>query len=151
MRNILNGIVSGLVATLAAGSMMLMKNALHRVPELHLAQTLAGILGSPERPLVGWIAFLVLGIVVFGALFALLAPRIPGQSYLLKGLLFGTVSWLLMMVVVMPLAGAGMFGIERGAIVAPAALVLNLVYWIVLSLIYRQGAAPQGEPIRRKT
>lgn len=150
MRNILNGIASGLVGTIAAGGMLLMNNALHKIPELHVARTLAALLGSPDRPLVGWVAFLVLGIVVFGVLFALAAPRIPVQSYLVKGLLFGIASWLLMMVVMMPLAGAGLFGIARGTMLAPAALVLNLVYWVVVSQIYRQGLAPERVPARSK-
>lgn len=88
--------------------------------------------------------------MVFGVLFALVAPRIPVQSYLVKGLLFGIASWLLMMVVMMPLAGAGLFGIARGTMLAPAALVLNLVYWVVVSQIYRQGLAPERVPARSK-
>ena len=150
MVSIRNGLISAIFATLAAGSMMLMNNALHRVPELHLARTLAAVLGYPDRLMVGWIAFLVLGILVFGVLFALLAPKLPVRSYLVKGLIFGVMSWLLMMVVIMPLAGAGFFGVSRGHILALAALVLNLVYWIVLSLIYRSGIEPGVSAVRIK-
>ncbi|HKA43607.1 MAG TPA: DUF6789 family protein [Burkholderiales bacterium] len=150
MVSIRNGLISAIFATLAAGSMMLMNNALHRVPELHLARTLAAVLGYPDRLMVGWIAFLVLGILVFGVLFAVLAPKLPVRSYLVKGLIFGVMSWLLMMVVIMPLAGAGFFGVTRGHILALAALVLNLVYWIVLSLIYRSDIEPGVSAVRIK-
>ena len=150
MVSIRNGLISAIFATLAAGSMMLMNNALHRIPELHLARTLAAVLGYPDHLMVGWIAFLVIGILVFGVLFAVLAPKLPVRSYLVKGLIFGVVSWLLMMVVIMPLAGAGFFGVSRGHILALAALVLNLVYWIVLSLMYRSGIQPGVSAVRIK-
>ena len=150
MRNIMNGIASGFAATLAAGSMMLMKNALHRLPELHVARTLSEVLGSPDRALAGWIAFLVIGIVIFGVLFALLEPRLPGRSYLAKGIIFAAITWLIHMAVILPLTGAGVFGMDRGPVLAAAALVLHLVYWVVLSLIYRQGVAPSAQAVRRR-
>jgi hypothetical protein len=152
MVSIKNGLIAGAVATFAAGSMMLMNNAIHRIPDLHVARTLAGILGSPDQAGVGWLAFLFLGIVVFGTLFAVLAPKLPVKSYFIKGLIFGAVSWLLMMVVFMPLGDGGFFGLSRSTAIAPAALVLNLVYWTVLALIYRSGvAASSPGPSRIKT
>ena len=130
-------IISGAVATFIAAAMMMMNNALHSIPELHVARTLAGILGHPGTPLVGWVAFLILGILVCGPLFAAAAPRIPVRSYLVRGLLFGAGSWLFMMLVMMPLAGAGFFGMDRGHVLPLAAFVLNLSYWVTLSLVFR--------------
>jgi len=149
LSNIRNGIAGGLLATMAAAGMMLMNNALHRIPELHVARTLAAVLSAADRPIVGWIAFLVLGIFVFGTAFALLAPKVPTRSYVVKGVVFGMVSWLLMMLVLLPLAGAGVFGVNRGSMLAPAALVLNLVYWLVLSLVYRSASGAAAAPARR--
>ena len=62
-----------------------------------------------------------------------------------KGLLLGMVSWLLMMVVFMPLGGAGLFGLERSAVVPLVTLVLNLIYWVVLAAMYRYLAGPQPQ------
>lgn len=116
---------------------MLMKNALQSVPDVHVAQTISEMLGSPDQISVGIIAILIFGTFVFGGLFALIAPRLPVRTYFAKSLVFGAVSWLLMMVVFMPLGGAGLFGLERSAIVPFATLVLNLAYWVVLGMTFR--------------
>jgi len=137
MANIKSGFISGFLATYVVGSMMLMNNALHSIPEVHVARTLSGMLGFPDRALVGWIVLLVVGIFVIGGLFAVYSTRLPLRSYFTKGLACGMVSWLLMMVAFMPLAGAGLFGLGRSPVVPLATLVLNLAYWVVLSLSYR--------------
>jgi hypothetical protein len=136
MADFKSGMQAGLFASFTAAGMVLMNNAVHGIAELRPAHTLATILGS-DSVMTGWIALLVLGIVVFGALFAALEQRIPIRSALLKGTVFGIASWLLMMTVFMPLGGGGLFGLERGTGAAPAALVLNLVYWVILSVVYR--------------
>jgi hypothetical protein len=142
MASIKNGFLSGLLATVIAGSMLLMNNALHQFPEVQVARTLSGMLGAPDQFMVGVIAILSIGIFVFGALFAVLAPRLPFPTWLGKGLAFGAASWLVMMVVYMPLGGAGLFGLERSGIVPVVTLVLNLAYWVVLSLTYRWLSSP---------
>src|SRR5262245_56394462 len=150
MTSIRMGFASGVVATVVAGSMLLMNNALHSFPDVRVARSLAGILGSPDHIMVGVAAILVTGIFVFGALFAVLAPRLPMRMYLVKSLAFAAVSWLLMMVLFMPLAGAGLFGLGRSPAVPAATLVLNLAYWLVLGMSYRWlvGPAPQSERAR---
>ncbi len=51
-------------------------------------------------------------------------------------MLFATAAWLLMMVIVMPLAGAGLFGVHIGLIAPILTLVLHLVYGTVLGGFY---------------
>ena len=50
------GFYSGLVATLISGCMLLMKNALHTVPQLHVTRSLAALLGSHDSVMPGVIA-----------------------------------------------------------------------------------------------
>jgi len=147
MTSIKAGFLSGLLGTYVAGSMLLMNNALHAYPDVRVARTLAGLLGSPDQVMVGVAAILITGIFVFGTLFAVVAPRLPMRMYLVKSLVFATVSWLLMMVLFMPLAGAGLFGFARSAVVPIATLMLNLAYWLVLGMSYRWlvGHQPEGE------
>lgn len=139
MLRIKSAIAGGLVGTLLTGSMMLMNNAIHRLPNLGIGQMLATLLGEPEQVMIGWIAFIVLGLFVCSLVFVALEPHVPIRSYLVKGLVFGFASWLVMMLVLMPLVGAEAFALNRGHITAAATLVLNLVYWVVLSLFYRWG------------
>lgn len=142
MTSIKMGFVSGTVATVVAGSMLLVNNALHGFPEVRVARTIAAMLGSPEHVMVGVAVILILGIFVCGALYAVFAPRLPVKTYLAKSLVFGAASWLLMMVLFMPLAGAGLFGLGRSLAVPAATLVLNLAYWLVLGLSYRYLMSP---------
>jgi hypothetical protein len=142
MTRIKTGFLSGLLATYVAGSMLLMNNALHSFPEVRFARTLAEVLGTPGNVMVGVAVILITGIFVFGALFAVLAPRLPMQMYLTKSLAFAVTSWVLMMVLFMPLAGAGFFGLERSPVVPVGTLVLNLAYWLVLGMSYRWLVGP---------
>jgi hypothetical protein len=128
---------AGLVATLVIGSMLIMNNAVHGLPNVGIGKMLASLLGEPDHVFYGWLAFLVLGTFVCSNLFAFLEQKIPIRSYLVKGLLFALVSWLIAMVVLWPLVGADPFLLDRGYIHAAETLVLSLVYWLVFSLIYR--------------
>ena len=129
--------ISGLVATFIVGAMLLMNNAIHRLPRLGIGRSLASILGLHDNVFAGWLVFIVLGIFVFSALFLWCAPRIPVKVYAVKGLLFGAAIWLLMMLVFEPLAGQGLFASHMGHIAAVLTLVLNLVYGLILSVTYR--------------
>ena len=142
MTSIRMGFLSGLLGTYVAGSMLLVNNAFHSFPDVRVAKTLAEVLGSPGHTLVGVAAILIAGIFVFGALFAVLAPRLPMRMYLAKSLAFAAASWVLMMVLFMPLAGAGFFGLERSPVVPAVTLVLNLAYWLVLGMSYRWLVGP---------
>lgn len=129
--------VSGLVATFVVGSMLIMNNALHALPNTGIGKMLASLMGQPEHVFHGWLAFIVLGTFVCSNLFAFLAPKIPIRSILVKGMLFALASWLIAMVVLWPLAGADPFVLNRGHVTAAITLVLSLVYWLVFSVIYR--------------
>lgn len=146
MDDIKTGWISGLVATVFAGSMLLLNNALHGIPEIHIARTLSRILGSPDGIMSGVIGILVIGILVFGGLFPFVARKIPLRSYFAKGIALGAASWLFMMLVFMPLGGSGFFGMNGGSIVPTSMLALNLGYWVVLGVTYRWMQGPAGEP-----
>ena len=91
-----------------------------------------------------------IGTVMWGIAYAILQSKLPGGPAA-RGMIFGTGAWLLMMVVVMPTAGAGFFGLalEMGAPVA--ALVLHLVFGAALGVVYAKsgGAAPRADVLPR--
>jgi hypothetical protein len=136
-----DAIASGVAATFAISVIMVMKNATHHVPEVHIAQTLAMFVGS-DHVLVGWAIHLFIGVVLWSLMFALFAPSLPGRSYVIKGAIFGAMVWLAMMVLYMPLAGAGLFGLHRGIAAPIMTLVMHLVYGVVLSGVYGMGTTP---------
>lgn len=141
MRSIKHGITASIVATFITGSTMLVNNAIHRLPNLGMGKLLAAAMGMPDHPLVGWVVFLIFAAFVWGIVFAYIAPAIPVRSYFVKGLLLALVCWLGITMVIMPLAGIGMFGSSRP--LTPAiALVMAVIYWSVLSLVYRWCIGP---------
>jgi len=135
MGYILSGVQGGVWATFVTAALMLMNNAIREIPELHIVRTLSAILGTPDHVAVAWLVFLAIGILL-GVVFAVIAPRFPIRSNMVKGLLFGFAVWLGMMLLIMPLAGAGFFAVNRPAVVPMATLVLSLVYGMILATSY---------------
>ena len=147
MSRITMGIYSGVMGTIVLGAMLLMNNALHGIPEVHVASTLADIMGETGHTLYGVAAILVIGIFICGGAFVALAPKLPLRSFLGKSLVFAAASWLLTMVVVMPLGGDGFFGLKGGGPIVPESmLVLILAYWLAFGVSYRWLVGPQGQP-----
>ena len=105
------------------------------LPGLNVIALLGMIVGSPGMPLVGWIAHFAIGTVVWGILFALIAPRLPG-AYWARGIDFSIGAWLAMMIVLMPTVGKWLFAQNAGPPVAIATLVLHLIYGVVLGSAY---------------
>ncbi|MEH6646889.1 DUF6789 family protein [Sulfitobacter sp.] len=116
--------------------MMLIKGFLGLVTELEPVGMISGMIGAPE--IVGWIGHFVIGTIAWGGGFAILHSYIPPSNAIIKGIVFGVGAWLIMMVIMMPLAGAGLFGINLGigALAAALASMLHVVFGAVLGLVY---------------
>ncbi len=132
--NIGKGVIAGFVATVVLSIVMLMKSAMGLMPKLDIISMLSGMMGS--GPAMGWIAHFMIGSVFLGALFALFGPNLPGGSLWLKGVIFGVGAWLVMMVVVMPMAGAGVFGMNLGIAAPVMTFMLHVIYGAVLGGVY---------------
>ncbi len=138
-RDIRNGMLASLVGTIVLSAIMVMKQMAGMVPQMNPIADLVGIahslLGVPVVPLVGWVLHFAIGVFVWGILFAVLHPTIPGSN-LIKGLIFGIGAWLLMMSIFLPMAGQGFFGTNVGIIIPVMALLLHLVYGAVLGITF---------------
>lgn len=150
MNSITRGIVAGLSATVMLSILMAMKGMIGLMPELNvismlgnMAQEMMGMGGI----VVGWALHFIIGGFIFGVLFATLNDKIPGGSQIKKGLVFGIGAWFVMMVAVMPMAGAGMFGMGLGMMAPVMTLMLHLIFGAVLGYVYAridQPAAAAG-------
>ena len=142
-RMIGTGIAAGFVATVVLSAMMLVKHSMGLVPELdpiedivHVADHLTGM----TLPLpFGWIGHFVLGTVAWGIIYAALQASLPGAP-VVKGLIFGALAWLAMMIIFEPLAGDGLFALSLGPQATVATLVLHLIYGAVLGVAYAKVA-----------
>jgi hypothetical protein len=63
---------------------------------------------------------------------AALSYGFPGTGHVGRGLLLGATGWMLLMVWLMPLAGAGTFGLRLGSMTPLLTLLLHLVFGAIL-------------------
>jgi len=152
MTNIGKGFAAGLAATIVLSALMLAKASAGMLPQFNAIEMQAQLLnqqaGLPLNPVTGWIAHFVLGAIVWGGLFGAFNALIPGKTEFGKGIAFGIFAWLIMMIVFMPLAGAGFFAVDMTPMVAVATLVLHLIFGGVLGFTYaRLMNIPATQPV----
>lgn len=133
--SIASGVAAGLVATIVLSPLMIVKAMIGLMPELNVIAMLTDIAGA-SSPIVGWAGHFLIGTVGWGALFALINPLLPGGTHWLKGIVFGLGAWLLMMLLVMPLADAGLFGMKLGIGAPVMMVVMHIIYGAVLGSVY---------------
>ena len=141
----LKGMVAGLVATVVLSALMVMKAMMGVMPQLDLPKMIAGMMGQPDNPMMGWIVHFMIGIVGYGIAMALFGAKDPGQSNVGRGIFIAIGGWLVMMVAPMPMAGAGLFGMNMGIMAPMMTLVLHLIFGAVLGGVY--GAMVRREQV----
>jgi hypothetical protein len=134
MKNLIRGAEAGLVATIVLSAIMLMKGMMGLMPELDVVAMLAAMMNSSA--MMGWIAHFMIGAIVWGGSYAVLQGSIPGGSSVMKGVVFGIGAWMIMMLAVMPMAGAGMFGMKLGMMAPIMTMMLHAIFGAVLGGVY---------------
>ena len=140
MNKIAAGAVAGFVATVVLSVMMVAKGMRGIMPELDVIAMLSAMMGAPA--VMGWMGHFMIGTLAWGIGFALLFDMIPGSSAVAKGVVFGIAAWLGMMVMVMPMAGAGLFGMAMGIMAPMMTLVLHVIFGAVLGAVFQAQAKP---------
>ena len=137
-----SGIAAGFVATVVLSAMMLIKHYMGLMPELDPIAMITAMAGA-SSPAVGWIGHFVIGSIFWGIGFAVVCPYLPGPFWL-RGTIFAVAAWLVMMIALMPMAGAGLFGLGLGMTIPVATLVLHVVFGLVLGGVYGLLATKQS-------
>jgi hypothetical protein len=140
MTNLKPGLLAGFIATVVLSLLMMGKAMMGVMPELDVIAMLSGMMGMPAA--MGWIAHFMIGTIAWGGGFALLYSALPGGSAIVKGIVFGIAAWLMMMIVVMPMAGAGMFGMNFGMMAPMMTLVLHIIFGAVLGAVFQSKRVP---------
>ena len=133
--NIKAGIISGFVATIVLSVLMILKAKMGVMPELNAIKMLAGMMDAPL--VMGWVAHFMIGTIIWGVLFALLVDKIPGNT-MVSAIIFSIGAWVLMMIGPMPMAGAGVFGMNLGMMAPVATLMLHIIWGVVLGFTYQR-------------
>ena len=128
--NIPKALFAGFVATIALSAVMLAKGMMGLMPQLDVIKMLSGMMTS--GPAMGWMAHFFIGTFVWGIAYALLYNVLPSKTPWLKGIIFGIGAWLMMMIIVMPMAGVGAFGLDLGIMAPMMTLLLHMMYGAIL-------------------
>jgi len=134
MSAIIKGGIAGLIATIVLSAMMMMKAKMGLMPELDIITMLASKMGG--NAMMGWVAHFMIGIVGYGAGFAIIKGMLPG-GYLVKGIIIGVLGWLMMMLVVMPMMGMELFAMNLGMMAPVMTLMLHVIFGAVLGLTFK--------------
>jgi len=113
---------------------MVAKGMMGLMPQLNVIAMLSSMM-KVALPL-GWAVHFMIGMIVWGVGFSVLTGVLPGGTSLSKGISFGVAAWLMMMVVVMPMAGAGLFGLKMGMVAPVMTLMLHAIYGAVLGGVF---------------
>jgi len=147
--SLMKSVAGGLAGTVVMSMMMRFVAPMMLGHPMDIAAMLGNMMGGSYA--LGMAAHLMNGIVIFPLAYALLVFRfLPGPPAL-RGMMFGTILWLLAEVMVMPMAGAGFFSSEiGGAKAVMAALMGHLVYGALLGAIAgtAESEAPEGAATR---
>lgn len=131
-------ILGGAIGTALMTGMMYMV-----APMMGLHMDIAAMLGSMMGGnwAAGMAAHLMLGTVVFPALYTLvLFAKLPGAP-VVRGATWGVGLWLMAQLIVMPMMGAGVFSSNAGGMMAAAgSLMGHLLYGGALGAIAGSGA-----------
>jgi hypothetical protein len=129
------GIIAGFVATVVISLIFVAFNALGVFPELDIVH-LIDQLGSVQRG-AAWVDHFIVGALLWGPIFtAFNSMMLEGRARWQKGLIFGVIAWVAMMVIFMPVIGAGLFGLKLGMVAPIGMLGLHLVYGLVLGIVF---------------
>ena len=134
-KNIGKGLLAGLVATIAMTMMMYMAPKMG-MPKMDVAGMLSGMMGMPWA--VGMGIHLMNGVLVFPFIYIfVLHGKLPGPGFG-KGIIWGTILFVVAQVMIMPMAGAGFFSANSPApmMSVMGSLMGHMVYGGILGKIY---------------
>ncbi len=136
---IVKGVIAGFLATTVLSVLMLSKQWLPQLDTITVmdgvARDMALAAGLPT-PLAGWFWHYVVGCLVWGWMYAIMEPILPGRRAWRKGLFFGIMTTIMAWLIALPLLGVGVFGLQHSAEQHFVTLVQHLVYGWVLAIAY---------------
>jgi hypothetical protein len=146
--NILNAVISGIVATVVF-TMILMMAPKMGMPKMDIVGLLGSMFSTKSNLALGWIMHLMMG-VIFALIYAFLWSVGVGAATWASGLIFGAVHWLIvgMAMGMIPMMHVG---IKSGAVKAPGlymtgngggamafmgGLVGHMIFGLAVAIVY---------------
>ena len=135
MPNSWKGVIAGFVATVVLSALIMLFNAAGVLKQLDIVEHIDK-LGSIQRA-AAWVDHFIVGALLWGPIFAAFdATTEVNRPRWQKGLMFGVIAWFLMMIIFMPVIGAGLFGWRLGLVEPVGMLGLHLVYGLAIGVTF---------------
>lgn len=135
MPNSWKGVIAGFFATVVLSAVIMVFNALGILPQLDIVG-LIDHLGSIQR-VAAWVDHFIVGALLWGPIFSGFEATTDNKwPRWQKGLMFGVIAWVLMMLIFMPVIGGGLFGWRLGLVTPIGMLVLHLIYGLAIGVIF---------------
>ncbi|MGD9524830.1 MAG: DUF6789 family protein [Gemmatimonadales bacterium] len=128
--HVMKSVTAGIAGTVVMTMMGLFVAPMMGIPRMNPAEMLAGQMGGVM--LLGWVAHLMIGVILAVAYAALFAARLPGPPAL-RGAVYGLIPFLMAQLIVMPMMGMPLFS---GSVpMAMGSLIGHLVYGMVVGAL----------------
>jgi hypothetical protein len=149
MINIGKGIIAGLIASGAAFGVVAAAAAFGFIADTDPVRAMSGIVLAPVG--LSWVLHFAIGTMLWGVLFAILAPALPGP-FLFKGVVFGAALWLLTTFVMWALdpVVAPNLGVQPIVVHGLFGAVLGLAYSALLDASERHSSSRAGNSLGRR-
>ena len=135
MPNSWKGIIAGFCATVVLSILINFFHVTNTLTELDIVGHIDK-LGSIART-AAWVDHFIVGTLLWGPIFSGYEATTPtSRPRWIKGLMFGAFAWVMMMIIFMPVIGAGLFGWRLGLVEPIGMLVLHLLYGLVLGVVF---------------
>jgi hypothetical protein len=130
---IYKGIAAGIAAAAVLTAILRVNTETGFMPELDFVAMVGQLTSTGQAG--GLIIHFIFGATLGGA-FAWLDPDLPGDSLRQRGIIVASAAWFLMMFVLMPLGGLGVFGLNAGVTLPLATLALHIIFGAVMGGTY---------------
>lgn len=125
------GLVGGFAGALvmAVLMMLMLGKRIKDAPPSIMAEKMFG--DSEKRPMV---LFPVMAI--WGIIYGIVVSLAGFTSYIVTGLWFMLIPWTMMNIVMLPMAGAGLFGSKRWNMIWMLSLVMHVIWGVIVGLVF---------------
>lgn len=135
MPDSVKGTIAGFIATAVISAIFMLFNAVGVLPELDIVH-LIDQLGSVART-GAFVDHFIVGTLLWGPIFtAFDSMTSETRPRWQKGLIFGVIAWVAMMVIFMPTVGMGLFGQKLGLVGPVGMFGMHMIYGLVLGVMF---------------
>lgn len=136
--NVQKGLLSGFIASAVSSVVLVLLTSLVVIPDFNYIAIQGSLFGITGAALSAWAVYFILGTFIWGLLYAFLEPHLAGQRGSSKGILYGFLVWIAVMLIFMPFTEAGFFLKQYSVSAAGIILVTDLIFGATLGYFYEK-------------